>query len=243
VKKIILSLSIFCLILNSSSFASDGIILESPILEFIDGKSFGMNANTFGLVLQNRRELRKRLYGIPTKGKKVGMYTFEARQYSLVELTKIESEIEAHYYSEKSRLEKTRSQYSKAAWKQEAIKVKQVYKKRKEALQKVLQIVKEDFIHFTQAYVQGIRNIKEPTLLLIEEFCEKKGLKRCLLLKWGEVPAGKEEDMLRSDVTTFKEFTEFCEDITFFLEVLAKSCPKAREQFKNMIKKAKKGRR
>jgi len=170
-RKIILFLSLCCLTFNSSIVMGAGILLESPMLDFIDGKSFGMNAESFALVLQNRREIRKRLFGIPTKsGRRMGMYRFEGRHFSLVDLAKIESEIDAEYYAEKSKLEKTKTKYSSANYETKYDAIKAKYKKRKDELQEVLEEAKEDFISFTRGYVEAVGGIKEPLLVLIEEF-------------------------------------------------------------------------
>jgi len=240
-KKFILIFSLCCLYFNSGVIFAAEITLESPMLDFIDGKSFGMNAESFGLVLQNRREIRKRLFGIPAKsGRRVGMYTFEGRHYSLVELAKIESEIEAQYYAEKSKLEKSKTKYASVDYKAEFDTIEKQYKERKQELKEALIAAKEDFVSFTRGYMEAVGGIKEPLLVLIEEFCEKKGLNRCMLLKWGSVAAGAEEAFIMTNCNTFKEFSKFCEDLTSFLEIIARNCPKAKRQFVDLIKKAKK---
>jgi hypothetical protein len=194
-------------------------ILESAMISFVDGKSYGVSGDVFGLMLQNRREIRKRLYGFAdsAKGeaavktgkedaKRVGMYDFCGSKYCLIDLVQIESKNK---------------------------------KENKEALLCCLETAKEDFISITKNYVRGVNAIKDYLLTLIEEFCQKKGIEECFLLRWGECEAGQEEAIIRNEIVTFKEFSQFCIDLSDFLEVLAKSCPKGKALFVEMVKKAK----
>jgi len=215
------------------------IVLESPMLGFIDGKSFGMNESTFGLLLQVRREVRKRLFGIPTQSGRVGIYTLNGKQYCLIELTKMESENEAEYYSKKSYLEKNRSKYTPAEYQSELAKIEEKYQKTKDSLAKILHEAKEDFLQLSAGYRDSAKGMKGPLLMLIQEFCDKKGLKDCFLLTWGETKEEEEDNNLRRKVQTFKVFTQFCEDLAGFLEAMARACPKAKGMFLEMVRSAK----
>jgi len=219
------------------------IVLESPMLGFIDGKNFGMNANTFGLLLQVRREMRKRLFGIPTHGgKRVGMYNLYGKQYSLIELTKIEGENEVEYYSKKSYLEKNKSRYTSEIYQKELCKIEEKYKKAKVSLAEVLHWAKEDFLQITAGYMDSAKGMKGPLLMLIQEFCDKKGLEDCFILTWGQTVEGEEDENLRCQVYTFNVFTQFCEDLAGFLEAMARACPKAKSMFLEVVRKAKEER-
>lgn len=103
----------------------------------------------------------------------------------------------------------------------------------------VLEIAKEDFLALTAGYVDSAKGMKGPLLALIQEFCDKKGIRDCFILTWGEAEEGKEDEGLRRDVHTFKVFTKFCDDLAGFLEAMARSCPKAKKLFVAMIERAK----
>jgi len=183
----------------------------------VDGKSYGVDASVFGLMLQIRREIRKSLFGLSedgkADGKRTGLYDFFGKKYSIAELAEIEFCLKD---SDKD------------------FKAKQV------ALNACLEKVKEDLISITRGYVRGINNIKDPLLTLVEEFCEKKGVSDSYLLKWGEAESGQEEAMVRTQLKTLTDFGQFCIDFTDFLEVLARSCPKGKALFVDAVKKSKK---
>lgn len=191
--------------------------LESPMISMVDGKSYGVDAQVFALMLQIRREIRKSLFGLVEEGKtdskRAGTYDFFGKKYCLSELAEIEVSIKA---TDKN------------------------YKEIKDALTACLEKAKEDLISTTRVYVKGINNIKDPLLTLVEEFCDKKGLENSYLLKWGEAESGQEETMVRTQLKTLVDFGQFCIDFTDFLEVLAKSCPKGKTLFIDAMKKSKK---
>lgn len=211
-KKIFIYLVIGSTLVFSKTFSQQGevIILGSSVLGVIDGKSFGVHGEVFGLILQNRREIRKRLYGISTKsGERVGMYEFEGKNYCLSELAEIERSLDESDIA------------------------------RKETLREVLEEAKDDFLGITIDYIESIAGVKDYILLLLEDFFDKKGLERCFLLRWGEAEYGEEEQLIKKEILTFEDFVEFCTDLSDFLEALARSCPKGKKQFIQMVKKAK----
>lgn len=218
---------------------------ESKLLTFVDGKPHGVDGDVFGLLLKNRREIGKRLFGFadPSKGiaedqKKAGMYDFCGNKYCIIDLVNIENENEIKYVNSIRELEENRSRYNDVGFAKEKERVKREYDQAKEIINTCLKLVKEDLISITKSYVDGVNRIKTPILGLIEEFCDKKGINQCFLLRWGETEAGQEEDAIRKEVLTFGDFAQFCIDLRDFLEVLARSCPKGRALFEDMIKKS-----
>ena len=106
----------------------------------------------------------------------------------------------------------------------------------------MLHEAKEDFLRITAGYMDSAKGMKGPLLMLIQEFCDKKGRKDCFILTWGEAKEGEEDENLRSRVHTFKVFTQFCEDLAGFLEAMARACPKAKGMFLEMVRRAKEER-
>jgi len=248
--KYIFFIFIFCILfvcpifyskeLNILEYKSQAIItLESPMIDLMDGKSFAIDGEVFGLMLQVRREVRKRLFGISAQnGKLIGMYRFRGDNCSLVDLSKIENECEREFIEKKENLTTNKDSYSPEDWEKEHNKVKQEYLEEKSALGDSLEEAKKDFINITASYVEGARGTKDQLLLLIKESCCKRGRKDCFILRWGETQEGNETEILKSDMTTFRDFTQFCFDLSNFLEDLARSCPKAQKQFIDLIKKS-----
>ncbi|MFC1842734.1 hypothetical protein ACFLYU_03700 [Candidatus Dependentiae bacterium] len=244
ISSICFSSSIFAVADERAKKAGKSFLLESPMIPVVDGKSYGVHGRVFGLILQNRREIRKRLYGVPAKnGGRIGMFQLGDNRCCLVELGRIESENEAEYLSKLNYLESNRLKYAADEWQEEKDAIEKEYRGTKAQLEEVLDEAKEDFINFTQDYLEGINGVKEPVLVLVEEFCEKKGIEWCFLLHWGGAEAGAEHEMIRQDIKTIKEFTGFCRDLSDFLEVLAKSCPKGKQLFIDIVKKAKQAKK
>ncbi|MFC1841770.1 hypothetical protein ACFLYA_01740 [Candidatus Dependentiae bacterium] len=206
----------FLLLFGHMTFSKSKFVLESSMLKALDGS--GIGGKSFGLMLQNRREIRKRVYGVQDEtGNRVGMYEFEGDPYCLLELAQIEHEIENSPHD-------------------------QDCEERMVRLQEVLEIAKEDFLNFTIGYIESIGGVKGLLMPLLEEFCEKRGLERCLLLRWGQVDSGDEGEVIRNEVLTCKDFTGFCIDLADFLEVLARSCPRGKALFVEMVKKSKRNK-
>lgn len=209
---------------NGLRESNNDFVLTSPIIKFVDGTFYGVDGQVFLLIMKNRREIKSRVYGVAENArkadsKKIGIYDFAGKKCSLVDLVNIEVE-----------LENNKSNYTPKE-----------FQDKKNALLDCLRIAKEDIISITSAYTTGINSIKDHMLALIEEFCQKKGIiKESLLLKWGEIEAGQEEDLIRSKFLTFKDFTQFCIDTADFLEVFARSCPKGELLFNKMVEEAKK---
>jgi len=204
--------------------SKNNFAFKSSIIKFVDGASFGVDGQVFLLVMKNRKALRDRVYGVvgttevKSENKRTGMYDFDGKKCNLIDLVNIESE-----------LEKNKSRYSQ-----------EEFNAMKGALSACLEGAKEDFISTTRAYVNGVNGIKVHLLTLIEEFCNKKGIKECFLLKWGECEAGQEELIIRKEILNFKDFAQFCVDLADFLEILARSCPKGESLFNKMVEEAKK---
>ncbi|MFC1842733.1 hypothetical protein ACFLYU_03695 [Candidatus Dependentiae bacterium] len=225
--KIISSIVVFLVFSNCVSCAVDNnvnkvaqkdiIVLNNPIMNLIDGKSFGINANIFGLILQSRREVRKRLYGISSaaNGTKVGMYEFEGKKYCLIELAQVEKSLERAEHSEKAR---------------------------KEALKKVLHEAKDDLVSVIGSYIDSARGMKDPLLVMIEEFREKSGLGDFFLLDWGRTKDGDEIEAIRKNVRSLNDLKVLCLEMSGFLEAMARSCPKGKGLFVEMVRKAKQGK-
>ncbi|MFC1841771.1 hypothetical protein ACFLYA_01745 [Candidatus Dependentiae bacterium] len=238
--------SLFLLFLNGSLCAKvdkhrerkEKIVLDGPLIGLVDG--LGIDGQVFGVILQSRRKMKKRLYGFSTAdGTLVGMFEFEGETYCLLELAKMESDNENEYISQLNDLERNRSAYADDDYYEEKAAIEQRYKERKDALLQVLEVAKEDFIAVSSLYLESAKGMKAALLLIIKEYCQKRGLEKCFLLDWGETEEGGEEESIRENVKAFSNIVNLCTDMIDFLEVMARSCPKAKVMFVEMIRNAK----
>jgi len=203
-----LFLATTCALLAQGAAEAKHIVLTSPILELIDGKSYALNGVVFGLLLQVRKEDREMMYGKKNAdGNLEGLYTFDGKKVCIIDLVEIEKEV--HASGDQVRIV---------------------------ALQKLLDEIKEDFIEVTQGYVTNIRPFKNQILVLIEESCKQHNKTDSFLLKWADELDGEEGKMLREDILNFEDFKQFCFDLATYLEDMAYSCPKAKKLFLEMIK-------
>lgn len=226
------ALVIFAFYLLSSNFmfSAGHIVLEHPLVNFIDKL---MSSGEYGVILQIRSEVRQRLFGVPTRdgsGSRIGMFDYKGDKYSLVQLVKIEGKCEKEYKTRKTELISNPAQL-------EALE--QEYKETKRVLREVLEVAKNDFIEISKDYIEAARGTKEQVLFLIKESSEKRGIKDCFLLKWGETEEGHETIYLENDIVTLKGFARFCYDLTNFLEDMARSMPRAKKKFLSLVEKSK----
>lgn len=199
------------------------IVLVSPIMNVIDGKSFAINGNVFGLILKSRKAVRDRLFGIVADAsksesatKKIGHYEFDGKKYNLVELVEIEKES----------LEKSKCGDLAA-------------KAKLDALKNVLNFAKEDFINITKEYLDSAKGMKGPLLIIIEEFHAKSGLGEFFLLDWGKTTDGGEMDSMKKNVKSLNDLKVLFIEMEGFLEAMARSCPKGKKLFVEMVSASK----
>jgi len=237
-KNVIITVALLLLSVHGLNGKDNHIVLTSPIIDLIDGKSFAIDGEVFGLIIQVRREVRKRLYGIRSKnGKFTGIYEFNGEMLSVAELTLLETQIDSHYNTQRNTLAQSRETTSEQEWNYQVEKLEQEYAQRKSELFELLNFVKEDFLSVTTQYCDGIRGFKGQILMLIEDSCHQRGKESCFLLKWGDERDGNEGELMRKEILSFKEFETFCIDLSNYLEDMARSCPKGKKQFLDMIKK------
>jgi len=185
------------------------IILDSPVIKLIDGLGMGINGERIGSILQVRREVRKIHFGAPCKeGGLVGLYEFNGKKYGVKELAEIERAM--HAAIDRDGLQK---------------------------LNPVLKLAKEDFIKWVMQFLGESRGAKLQMFMLIDESCRKRKRYDSLLLRWANAPEGEEEHQFEKDIANFQVFDVFCTDLVNFLEDLMNSCPKAKAQFQEILRK------
>jgi len=225
-KKTIIALT-FSMILSQAASANNYVILESPMIGLIDGKSYAIDGEVFGLLLKVRKDIREILYGRKDgTGAFVGLYEMDGELFSITELSLIEKQFEKTYEEKQAYIED----------KLELEELEHQYQIEKNKLYETVEYVKEEFLEVVAQYIDGIQSFKEHILILIKESCNKRGKDSCFLLKWGEEKPGEDGKMLRAEINTFKGIENFCIDLANFLEDMARSCPKGKALFIEMIK-------
>lgn len=230
--KKLLILTISLLIFSNHVHAKDeGIILDSDMIHFIDGKSFGVNAKTIKLMLQVRREMKRLLLGEQTKsGNLEGHYLFNESLHSIRSLATIESKYEAHFYQQEESLTHDIGNHQR-----ELANAGQQYNELKHQLRALLLKVKQEFEAKLAPFAKSARGAKGQMLVLIAESCGKRHRPDSLLLKWADTAEGDEMKFFQDQIVSFRTLDQFCSDLVNFLEDLMHSCPKAMAEFKKLM--------
>lgn len=208
-----------------------GIVLTSNIISLIDGVPWAVNANTIKLMLHVRREIRKIQFGdLKPDGDFEGHYLFNGQKLSLRQLALIESSYETDYYKKDDELHR-----SKTRCPQDFTSLELQYAQAKQELRTCLEQAKNEFELKMAPFEKNIRGTKSQIVVLIEESCRKRKSPDSILLQWADIEEGKEIEVVRKQIVTFKAFDQFCTDLVNFLEDIMHSCPKAWTQFKKLM--------
>ena len=197
------------IIFSASILASTDIILTSKAVQFVDGKSYGINEKTVAMIIHLSSIVKKMLNGfMDESGSRIGSYNLEQKLLWVKALILIEEELLNDPQAKNSIL----------------------YKELKELLEKV----KRDYIDIMRPFLDDARGAKHQMIMLITEWAEKAGRVSTSLLEWANTEENGEIDSFMKRIQTFSQFDIFCEDLLAFFKVLVNSCPKAREQYQKM---------
>lgn len=182
-------------------------IFNQTVINFIDGKSYGFDGPTCAMTLKARSEILTILDGkLIAEKTRQGLYTYQGKKYSVRDLAELEAEL----------LKKGQPLSPE--------------------LRNVLEIAKHDFVEKMHKFMEPARALKKHMIIMIEDFCRYYKLENSLLLKWGEAPTeAAERAMFATSITSFDSLREFCIELTLFLKEFVASCPKGKEQFKQML--------
>lgn len=186
------------------------ILLENEVLHIVDGNPLAINGTTIGMMLHLRSEIGKRRHGVKHEGKLTGIYTFQDKKYTMAELVTLETE----WYANPTKENKE--------------KISQLY-------QYMQNHIKEEFLKLTAPFLADARGAKGQMVVLITEWAQKAHRINSHLLNWAHTKESEEASALKSQIPTLKDFEQFCVDLVNFLESLMRSCPKACNQFKEIL--------
>ncbi len=188
------------------------IILTSPKLKLVDGKSWAMDGRQFKKTMKFRLDVNKRRFGEKIANNEfVGFYIFEDEKYSLAQLIELEEQLMA------SNSISDREKHAR--------------------LRPLLRAIMEEFIKLSQPFLEDARGAKAEMLALITEWATKAHRLESYLLAWGRSREGEEAEVIYTNIKTFAAFDQFLTDLVYFLETLMRSCPIATQQFKDLLKK------
>ena len=207
-KYIVLIVCLLALELPCSAPAdTDSIVLDSTILDWIDGCAIGINAQRIEAIKNIRRCIKVLHYGIleDRPGVILRRYTLAGKKYTLDELAKLESQ-----------------QASNSA--------------QGAQLKSVLEQAKGDFLEIIKPFNKDMKGVKGFISTLIEQSCTKRNRKSSYLLEWGACPEGREEEVFNRRVTSFTFLATFYGHLYDFLGDLEKSCPKACKKYEEVAK-------
>lgn len=187
------------------------IVLQSDILTVMDNTREGINLKRVKFIMQLLSNLNKRRLGVKTAIGSAGTYSFEGEKHTLQSLSTLEAElIQSPLAKDSIRLEK---------------------------LQKYCQNVQEEIIDLLIPHILAVNDMKTTMITLITEWASNANRLDSLLLQWNAIQEGQEAAAIKTAITTFKELDQFCADITYFLQTLLRSCPKAFTDFQKIVQK------
>jgi len=239
-KKKLLSVLSLTLIFSTTVSNVDGnipkIALTSRFLQIIDGAFF--TGEIVGITLQVRKKLLEMLEGKrQPDGIHEGLYVFEGTHHCINSLAILEANLQANQNELETQLHNIKIGQEK----QTVSSKLEIVEKQLEKLIEPLENAKNDFQNTTISFISRVRTVKEPLIMLINEFCEKANRLDSLLLDWAKLNDDEETESFNKQVATFNTFYRFCGDLANFLEALIRGCPKAQQQFKKiMIERSKK---
>lgn len=187
------------------------IILTSPIIEFIDGKSWGINGEAVGYMRQVGLNVIKMQFGEGQKDR-VGIFVFDGKKYSIKDLVVYEKKLQQQSSSLSS----------------------QEHKRLTEKLNTWLEQVKDYFIKQVKPFMDQAQGAKAQVVILIGEWAEKRNRLDSHLLRWSQASEENEFTLFRNDINSFALLDQFCSDLICYLSDLMRSCPKANAQFEQL---------
>ena len=139
-----------------------------------------------------------------TAHKELLKYHYNDQEYSIKDITKIESAVYKN---------NAQSPY---------------ITEQKNKLKIILVYAQADFLEIVEKFLVNVKNTKSLIVALIEESCSIRKNPDCYLLRWCHFTSDQsEKEVFRRDITTTKELMAFSRDLVNFLSDLAHSCPNA----------------
>ena len=202
------SLSIMALVISACTYqATCPVILESTFIRIVDG--FPIDGRTLFDCAYLIKKMREISYG-----KITNQQTKEREGLYLFRSKK-------YGLDQLAELEK---QYAKDQQAQQELRV-------------VLAQVKKDFCILNLPFLDKIKAHKTPIMKLMLESCTKRSIPNSFMLRWADTPSGKEDESFNSSMTSFGELSKFIHELCNFMSDLFGSCPKARRQYDELIKR------
>lgn len=195
-------------------------ILESPILELIDGIPFCIDGYAIKDMKRMRRIIKLLQFGSSNKktGLTTGRYHFEDKTYGLYELAHIEQSI--------------MQQLS-------AHKTPELEKKAK-VLHEILEQAKLDFARIVEPFLETIQGTKAFITVLITQSCQKRNRMDSYLFDWARCK-GNERESFKENVKSIMFLNTFCTDLFNFLGDFGASCPLGNRKYKELKAKEQAG--
>ncbi len=208
--------------MSSVASSTQPVLLESEVIKLIDGKSWGVNGYKIKLMLQLLLKLNT-IRGLGKPGEE-GLYVFEAKKYTLTQLTTLEESLSKSWIDRKK---VARDGQSLAMIEQEIAREQQ-------NLSRTLEEAIKDFDQKVAPFMEDARGAKAQLFALIQEACRKCDRTDSFLLTWADAQEGHETSAMNTQITSFKSLLVFCQDLMMFLKAMINSCPKAVAQYQDL---------
>lgn len=253
------------LLSSGTAFSADKIILRNPVIEFIDGASFGINGEVIGFMLKVRHkvlalietteatptlsdnptvdELITILRELEAAAQKLADYTHRSNK-AILDHKPVSAALTADEIKEYTHLQEIFSLELLAEIENIIINSKNQRspdenKELMDAKQNCLKSSRLYFHEIVEPFIIHALGAKAQMLSLIEESCIKRHRPNSLLRGWGAAPEGTEVHHFDLDIVNFNIYKLFCHDLGNFLEDLMRSCPRGLTQFKKIVQNEK----
>jgi len=99
----------------------------------------------------------------------------------------------------------------------------------------LLPSIRQNFITFSEPFLNYLQTVKSGLIVLIEEDCQKRDRPDSTLLKWAHIGLGEEHALFADKIISYRSLCTFCVDVLYFLEDLMYSCPKATQSYEREL--------
>jgi len=214
---------------SSGNLCVEKAALTSRFLQIIDGAF--LTGEIVGITLQIRKKLIEMIEGKrQPDGMYEGFYTINQCQQCIHQLADLESKLLEEQEKSEAKLQSAQTDNEK----REASRALEIVEQQATELHSILKVAKIDFQEAVSIFISRVRTVKEPIMMLINEYCEKAKRSDSLLLDWAKLN-DEEEESFNNSVTNFNIFYVFLNDLANFMEALIRGCPKAQQQFKKLM--------
>jgi|SRR5579859_4986189 len=158
-------------------------------------------------------------------------YKYKDNLYSLADLVVEEEKLNMNFEQKKEQIiNEYNHTHDDHVYQQTLAALEQEYTAEQATLQKVLALIRTDFLGKTEGFMKQIRLLKQIVCELLDEWCDRRERQDSFLREWGRMESNEKEEF-NSHINSFAKLHLFLLDLKSFLVDLIHSCPRAWQEF------------